>query len=84
LGHDAPVWIADPRDAQYLNTTTADLQQQAAKLAAEGLLTLNGEWATATPALTAKREHYQAQLQDALDFIKPTFNEDMRAGHTNM
>jgi hypothetical protein len=84
LGKDAAVWIADPRDAQYLNTTAEDLRQNAAKLAAEGLIALDGEWAAATDALVARRELYEAELQDALDFIKPEFNEDMRAGHTNM
>ena len=84
LGADAPVWIADPRDAQYLNTTPADLAKTAAKLTTDSLLSLNGEWATATPTLTARNDQYRAQLQEALDFIKPTFNEDMRAGHTNM
>ena len=30
------------------------------------------------------REMYQAEMQEALTFIKPTFNEEMRGGHTNM
>jgi hypothetical protein len=29
LGEGKPVWIADPRDAQYLNTTEADLLRMA-------------------------------------------------------
>jgi hypothetical protein len=84
LGGGAPVWIADPRDAQYLNTTTADLQQTAAKLAADGLISVTSDWASTTTALAGKRDQYELQLQEALDFIKPSFNEDMRAGNTNM
>ena len=33
LGNSQPVWIADPRDAQYLNTTAEDLVRAAAVLA---------------------------------------------------
>ncbi len=85
LGADAPVWIADPRDAQYLNATVEDLRAAAANLAAAGLLeSTAAEWAVATPALIAKREGFEAEVADALSFIKPSFNEDMRSGLTNM
>jgi hypothetical protein len=86
LGGNAPVWITDPRDAQYLNTTTAELKKTAAAVAAEALIALSsdGEWATATEALIARRASYETEVRDALAFIKPTFNEDMRGGHTNM
>ena len=49
LGEGKPVWIADPRDAQYLNTTEADLLRMAGHEAGEGLMTLEGEYAAATP-----------------------------------
>ena len=45
LGESKPVWIADPRDAQYLNTTEADLLRMAGSKAGEGLLVLDGEFA---------------------------------------
>jgi hypothetical protein len=86
LGSGQPVWLTDPRDAQYLNTTVADLKTTAAALAAEGLVQLDdtGHWASATDTLRNQEETYRATVQEALDFIKPTFNEDMRGGHTNM
>ena len=84
LGGGKPVWIADPRDAQYLNTTEADLLRMAGDEAGEGLLRLNGEFAAATPVLMAHAAKYQAALEAALDFTKPKFNEEMRAGHANM
>ncbi len=86
LGADAPVWVADPRDAQYLNTSVDELRQAAKRLAANGLITLGegGDWATATAALTGQKEAFEAEVADALAFIKPSFNEDMRAGLTNM
>ncbi len=86
LGGGAPVWVTDPRDAQYLNTTTAELAKAASALAGEGLLSLNGsgDWASATPKLQEQSSRFEAEVEDGLKFIKPSFNEDMRAGHTNM
>jgi hypothetical protein len=84
LGESKPVWIADPRDAQYLNTTEVDLLRMAGHEAGEGLLVLEGEFAAATPALMAGAAEYQAALEAALNFTKPQFNESMRSGHANM
>jgi len=84
LGASKPVWIADPRDAQYLNTTEADLLRMAGHEAGEGLMVLDGEFAAATPALLARAPEYQAALEAALNFTKPQFNESMRSGQANM
>jgi hypothetical protein len=86
LGNSQPVWIADPRDAQYLNTTTEALISMAAVAAAKGLVTLGeeNEFAAATPALLAREGEFRGRLHQAFALTKPTFNEDMRAGHTNM
>ena len=86
FGSSAPVWIADPRDAQYLNTTVADLQGTAQALAAKGLLALqsDAEFAGSTEALMDRRPEYEARLAEALAFTRPTFNEEMRSGQTNM
>ena len=86
LGSGAPVWLTDPRDAQYLNTTVAELKTSAAALAAQGLIQLDdtGNWATTTDTLRNREATYRAQIAEALAFIKPSFNEDMRGGHTNM
>ena len=86
LGKGAPVWLIDPRDAQYLNTSTEALTETAKGLAGDGLIHLAAdvEFATPTEALLGHREMYQNEMQEALTFIKPTFNEEMRGGHTNM
>ena len=86
LGANMPVWIADPRDAQYLNTTPAELVAAAAHLAATGLVELAeaGEWAGATDKLRNDEPRYRSEITEALAFIKPSFNESMRAGQTNM
>jgi hypothetical protein len=86
LGGGQPVWVLDPRDAQYLNTTVEELKKNAAALAGEGLVHLaaDTEYATPTEALMGHRAQYAAEVAQALAFIKPTFNEEMRGGHTNM
>jgi hypothetical protein len=84
LGANQPVWIADPRDAQYLNTTASDLLRMAADEASQGLLSLSGEYASPTPLLLARADQFRDKLQKALAITKPTFNEEMRAGHANM
>jgi hypothetical protein len=84
LGEGKPVWIADPRDAQYLNTTAEELLRVAASPAAGGLLALDGEFAAATPALMGRAPEFQAALEGALNFTKPQFNESMRSGQANM
>ena len=86
LGGGGPVWIADPRDAQYLNTTVAELKHTAEELASEGLLKLDPafEYAGSTEPLMSHHAEYESRMADALSFTKPTFNEDMRSGHTNM
>ena len=84
LGGSAPVWIADPRDAQYLNTTSQELARMAGDLAGRGLLSLDGEYASATPKLLGRAAEYRQKLDAALAVTRPSFNEEMRAGHTNM
>ena len=86
LGKGEPVWLLDPLDAQYLNTTTAELAETVKALAGEGLIHLaaNVAFATPTDALMGHEEQYAATIADALAFIKPSFNESMRSGQTNM
>ena len=84
LGEGKPVWIADPRDAQYLNTGEADLLRMARDEAAEGLMSLEGEFAVPTPRLMERAPEFHARLEAALNFTKPKFNEAMRSGQANM
>ena len=84
LGNNQPVWISDPRDAQYLNTTPEELARMAADLSRQGLLSLHEDGASATPILLGRAEQYQEKMLNALATTKPEFNEEMRQGHTNM
>ena len=80
------MWIADPRDAQYLNTTADSLKKTAEELAGEGILKLDPafEFAGSTEPLMSHHADYEARMAEALAFTRPTFNEEMRGGHTNM
>ena len=85
LGAGRPVWLLDPRDAQYLNTTVEELRKAVGSLAVEGLLrATDAEYGAATAKLMERREEYVAQLERMLAFIRPSFNEEMRHGLTNM
>jgi hypothetical protein len=86
LGAGEPVWLVDPRDAQYLNTTVEELRGTAETLVATGLLrrVAEGDYGVPTPKLMEHRETYAAELAHTLESIKPAFNEEMRSGLTNM
>lgn len=65
----AKVWMADPCDALYLARETSQLNEAAKSLAARGLLKVDGDYATATPALMAQAESIEAAARKALDEI---------------
>src|SRR5260370_22245001 len=68
LGGSARVWIADPAESQYPETTTAHLMEVAARLvAAQGLLRIEGDWAEPTAGLTAHSERFEASMPQALE-----------------
>src|SRR5438067_6231810 len=86
LGEGKAAWIADPYDAQYLDCSIEDLQKIGRELAGEGWLTLDSseEYATVSAKLSGQADHFVKQMESALALLKPRFNEEMRAGHTNM
>jgi hypothetical protein len=54
------IWIGDPAEAQYLQTTPAHLMEVAARLvAAQGLIRIDGEWAEATAGLMNQAERFE-------------------------
>ena len=71
LGGSARVWIADPAEAQYLETTTAHLLEVAGRLvAAQGLLRIEGDWAEPTAGLTGQSERFEASMRGALEELE--------------
>jgi hypothetical protein len=67
LGTEKRVWIGDPTEAQYLQTTPAHLIEIAARVGAQGLLRMEGESAEATPALMAQAERLESVRRQALE-----------------
>ena len=60
------VWLGDPAEALYLETTVPRVLEIARPLAESGLMTLVGEWASPNAALTAQAETFEAETRTAL------------------
>jgi hypothetical protein len=61
-----PVWIGDPTEALFLETSPTHLLEVAQKLRDQELLTLEGEWASANASLMAQAEKFEADMRAAL------------------
>jgi hypothetical protein len=65
------VWIGDPADAQYLQTTPAHLVDIACRLvAAQGLLRVDGEWVEATAGLMAQSARFENARTAAVEELE--------------
>jgi hypothetical protein len=71
LSQGKRVWIGDPAEAQYLQTTPAHLIEVAARLvAAQGLIRIDGEWAEATSALMNHAERFENARRAAVEELE--------------
>lgn len=61
-----PVWIADPTEALYVETTPEHLLELARQLAREELITLQGDFASANASLMAQVEQFEADMRSAV------------------
>jgi hypothetical protein len=61
-----PVWVGDPTEALFLETTPAHLLELAQKLRSQELITLEGEWASANASLMAQTEKFEADMRAGL------------------
>jgi hypothetical protein len=66
----ATVWVGDPAEALYVQTSTAHVLEVAGKLQAEGMINLNGELATANPQLMQRAEEFAADMRAALEELE--------------
>ena len=64
------VWLGDPTEALYVESTTAHVLDVARKLEAKALLKLEGEFATAAPALMDQREKFESDMRAALEELE--------------
>jgi hypothetical protein len=70
-GAPQTVWIGDPTEAQYLQTTPGHLIEIATRLvAAQGLLRMEGEWAEATPRLMGQAERFESVRRQAVEELE--------------
>jgi hypothetical protein len=65
------VWIGDPTEAQYLQTTSAHVIEIAARLvAAQGLIRIEGEWAEAMQGLMNQVERFENERRTAVEELE--------------
>jgi len=71
LAGEPRVWIGDPAEAQYVQTTPAHLLEIAERLVvAQGLLSIEGEWAEATQGLMNQAERFETARRTAVDELE--------------
>ena len=66
-GKGAPVSVAHPYDCQYVNFSREKMIELAQKLAAQGLLNLESEFATATTALMKEEPAFVAAMHKGVE-----------------
>jgi hypothetical protein len=65
------VWIGDPAEAQYVQTTPAHLVEVACRLVGgQGLLRIDGEWAEATAGLMNQGERFENARRAGLEELE--------------
>jgi hypothetical protein len=76
------VWIGDPAEALYVESTVSHVLDIAHELAKSGLMTLEGEWASPNASLLAQGETFEADMKSAFDDLqkKHAFEDAKRAG----
>jgi hypothetical protein len=60
------VWLGDPTEALYLDTTTDHIAEIAAGLAKQGFFTLARRYAKALPALMDQNDRFESEMAAAL------------------
>ena len=65
------VWIGDPTEAQYVQTSPAHLIEIAARLVgAQGLIRIEGEYVEGTPGLMNQAERFEKERRKAVEELE--------------
>jgi hypothetical protein len=71
VGGQERIWIGDPTEAQYLETSPAHLLEVAGRLVAgDGLVRMDGEFALATAGLMGQAERFEAAMRAAVEELE--------------
>jgi hypothetical protein len=79
---DGKVWIGDPTEALYVESTVAHVVDIARGLATSGLMTIQGDWSSANASLVAEADKFEADMKRAQAELekKHAFEDARRAG----
>jgi hypothetical protein len=64
------VWIGDPAEAMYVEASPQHLVEIARTVESQGLVKLDGEWATANSRLMEQAEKFEADMRAALEELE--------------
>jgi hypothetical protein len=64
------VWIGDPTDTQYLEGAPAHLVEIAGRLASDGLVRMEREWAVATDKLMEQADRFEGAMREAVETLE--------------
>ncbi len=70
VGGQERIWIGDPTEAQYLETTAEHLLEVAGRMAGDGLVRMEGEFALATAGLMGQAERFEAAMRTAVEELE--------------
>jgi len=70
VGWEKQSWIGDPTEAQYLETVPAHLLEIAGRLAGDGLVRMEREWAEATAGLMERAERFEGAMRTAVEALE--------------
>jgi hypothetical protein len=61
-----PVWVGDPTEALFMETSVEYVIKVTQKLRSQELMTLEGEWASANASLMAQAEKFESDMRAAV------------------
>jgi 1,2-phenylacetyl-CoA epoxidase PaaB subunit len=64
------IWIGDPAEAMYVEASPQHLVEIARTVESQGLVKLDGEWATANSRLMEQAEKFEADMRAALEELE--------------
>jgi hypothetical protein len=71
VGGQERVWIGDPTDAQYLESTEGHLLEVAGRMVAgDGLVRMDGEFAVATAGLMGQAERIESSMRTTVEELE--------------